>query len=171
MWTTEQLVTICIALYGAFLSTLLGIYELNKNKPSIKLSFSTGSLIEKDMRSSELMIILSALNKGQTKIVLTGCGWTSSDKHKYHIAFPCLITFPYVLEPHRKADVYFACRWFKDLPDKEKINGIYFEDEEGNTWRKRIRKKDKVSWEKTHSQGYLIEFDYDQKIFYRKDIN
>lgn len=174
MWTTNEVITILVAGYGAIIATLsfilsivLGVNELKKNKANMKVSISGGSLVDSDYSQSESMIIVTGLNRGQTKIIITGCGWLTDDNHKYQILKPLMLSFPYVVDPHRKIEAYFACRWFQNLAYKDKIVGYFFQDDEGNMWKANISKKQKEGWKKSISSGYHIEWNEHLQEYYR----
>jgi hypothetical protein len=176
MGQLSDTVTIIIAVYGAVLATLsfvlslvLGIKEMQKQFPRIKVKLTSGSLIDSDGKSSETLIIFEANNNGQFAVEITGCGWLALNREKYQFIKPYLLKLPYTLEPHRKIQTYFCCRWFRDLPYKEKINGIFFVDEVGNQWNLEINKMQLRQWETTESKGYLIEWNKNLQEFYRQD--
>ena len=75
-----------------------------------------------------------------------------------------------MLEPRRKITALYACRWFREYKEKEKVKGFYFADEEGNNWNVKVSKKQKLAWEKASCVGYMIEWDKDLRAFYRKDL-
>jgi hypothetical protein len=176
MGQLSDTITIIIAVYGAVLATLgfalslvLGINEIQKQLPRIKVKLTSGFLIDRDGKSSEPLIIFEAYNNGQFAVEITGCGWLALNRAKYQFSKPYLLKLPYTLEPHRIIQTYFCCRWFRDLPYKEKINGIFFVDEGGNQWNLKINKKQLRQWEAAQSKGYLIEWNKNLQEFYRQD--
>jgi len=176
MGQLSDTITIIIAVYGAVLATLgfglslvLGVNELQKQLPKIKVKLTSGSLIDRDGKSIEPLIIFEAYNNSQFAVEITGCGWLALNRERYQFIKPYLLKLPYTLEPHRKIETYFCCRWFRDLPYKEKINGIFFVDDGGNQWNLKINKKQLQQWENAQSKGYLIEWNKNLQEFYRQD--
>ncbi len=176
MGQLSDTITIIIAVYGAVLATMgfglslvLGINELQKQLPKIKVKLTSGSLIDRDGKSSEPLIIFEAYNNRQFSVEITGCGWLALNRERYQFIKPYLLKLPYTLEPHRKIETYFCCRWFRDLPYKEKIIGIFFVDDSGNQWNLKINKKQLQQWENAQSKGYLIEWNKNSQEFYRRD--
>ncbi len=159
-----SLITIIIAIWGAVLSTTHIIYsiisERKKNSPSLKIILSSGQIYQSN-KPSEPLILIDAINKGQTKIVLTGHGFITKDKHTL-ISIPGLKKIgtlgPITLEPHRKYSTYYPCRYFKMLKEKDEIIGYFFNDEEGNQWITKIKKKEIKNFEKENTyDGFPIE--------------
>jgi hypothetical protein len=167
--------TTILATYGAILATLsfglsliLGIKELRKSRPKIHIKVSFGRYIDRDGENSESLIIIDAHNQGLVPVILTGYGWLNNDKTMSHIVKPYLAEFPYNLAQRRVAQVYYACRWFKELKGNEKIIGVYFQDEEGNMWKSKITKKHKKIIEGSESNGYLIQWNSKLGEYYRE---
>lgn len=174
MGPASDTITIIIAVYGAVLATLgfvlsivLGVNELRKERPKIKVKSSFGSLIDSDGKSSELLILFEAHNTSLVPIIITGCGWLGERGKKYQFIKPYLLELPMRLTSRRKVTAYYACRWFRDYKDKDKVIGFYFADEESNIWKAKVSKKQKQSWEKANNNGYLIEWNKDMQSFFR----
>ncbi len=167
-------ITIIIAVYGAVLATLgfvlsivLGINELRKERPKIKVKSFFGSLIDSDGKSSETLILFEAHNTSLVPIIITACGWLGEKGMKYQFIKPYLLELPKQLKSRRKVTAYYACRWFRDYKDKYKVIGFYFADEEGNIWKVKVSKKQKQLWESVNNNGYLIEWDKDMHSYFR----
>jgi hypothetical protein len=72
--TVTELITIAIAIYGAVISTILGVAEILRNRTNVRVTARHGRLITADGKNSELMIILEATNTGKGTVTLTGVG-------------------------------------------------------------------------------------------------
>jgi hypothetical protein len=104
MGIATEVVTMGIAVYAAIiasvslvLSIVLGVHELRKNKPKIKVKVSAGYLIDGDGKPSERMIIFEGLNSGLIDVILTGCGWLAKNGTKYQPEKPHLLHKYYLL--------------------------------------------------------------------------
>jgi hypothetical protein len=168
--------TTIIAAYGAILATLgfalslmLGINEIKKQKPKVKVKFSLGRLIDADGTNSEILILIEAHNTRTLPVIITGFGFLEKKGNKTPLLNPYLFRLPLALNSHRKVTAYYACRWFRENRIKNDSVGFYFADEEGNLWKVKFSEKDKKTWENAKVDGYMIEWDQSIKNYYRKD--
>ena len=84
---TQAFVTTIIAVYGAVLGTIslitsvvLGIIEIKRYKPKLKVAVSYGVITDGRGHSSEPLMLIKALNIGHGKIVLQTFGFLLKDK-------------------------------------------------------------------------------------------
>jgi hypothetical protein len=175
MAQVSDIITTIIAIYGAFLATvsfilslILGISKLRKEYPKVKVKFSFGTIIDQDGKKSESLILFDAHNKREVPVIITGCGWLAQKGYKFQFINLYLLNLPQQLDAHRKITAYYACRWFREFKDKDKIIGFYFIDEEGHMWIVKVSNKQKQAWENAKNDGYLIEWDEKRNIYYRR---
>jgi len=176
MQTQTYNLTTAIAIYGATLATLgfllslwLGIIELRRNRPCVRVTASGGSLIDGNGVSSEYMILIEALNIGHGPLIITGVGWLLDNRRKLQYIKPYMLSFPVELLERKKITFSFPSRWLRKTKDVDRIIGAYFRDEMGNTWKCRIRKKRIRNWKNTPAKGWLLEWDADLQRYFRQD--
>jgi hypothetical protein len=168
--------TAAIATYGAVVATLslaasiwLGLAELNRHKPRLKVIPNTGVLVDGMDRNSEPLVLVEAINTGSGKLRITGVGFTLTKGRKQQFMRPYLLTVPFDVEERRKATLYYACRWLRDKEDTAEITGAFFQDETGKVWKCRLRKKTLRRWAAKTSKGWLIQWDPQLHAFFRQD--
>lgn len=168
--------TTAIAVYGAILATFgfglslwLGITELRRHRPRIRVTVSEGSLLDENWVGSEHMIFVEALNVGAGSLTITGVGWLLDNRHKLQIIKPYRLSFPVQLNERMKLTFSFPCRGLGKLKDVDHIVGAYFKDEMGNTWRCRIKKKKIRDWRKVPVKGWLLQWDADLQMYFRQE--
>lgn len=168
--------TTAIAIYGAILATFgfglslwLGITELRRYRPRIRVTVSEGSIIAENGVGSEHMIFVEALNIGAGPLIITGVGWLLDNRHKLQIIKPFRLSFPVKLNERMKLTFFFPCRWLEQMKDVDRIVGAYFQDEMGNTWKCRIKKKKIRDWRKVPVKGWLLQWDADLKMYFRQE--
>ena len=173
---SQLAITTAVAVYGALVATFslaasiwLGIAELNRHKPRLKVAPNTGVLVDAMERNSEPLILVEAINTGAGKLRITGVGFTLTKGRKHQFIRPYLLTVPFDLEERRKATLYYACRWLRDKEDKDQITGGFFRDETGKDWKCRIRKKTIRAWADMTSDGWMIQWDPQLQMFFRQD--
>lgn len=168
--------TTAIAVYGAVLATLgfglslwLGIAELRRYRPRIKVTVSEGRLIDGNGVSSEHMILVQALNTGGGSLTITGVGWLLDDGDRLQCIKPYMLSFPVELRERKKLTFYFPSRWLGMNKDADRIVGAFFQDEIGNIWKCRIKKKRIRDWKKVPAKGWLLEWDANLQMYFRQD--
>ena len=168
--------TTAIAVYGAVLATLgfglsiwLGIAELRRYRPRVKITASVGNLFDRNLVGSEQMILVEALNIGGGPLTITGVGWLLDNGRKAQFIRPYKLSFPVVLLERKKLTFYFPCRWLGIYKDFDRIVGAFFQDEMGNTWKCRIKKKKIRDWKETPVKGWLLDWDDNLQMFFRQD--
>lgn len=156
-------VTIAIAVYGAVLATLgfvlsviLGINELNKNNPRIRISLGNSQLIDPNYNPSEPLIGVNVVNRGISPVIISSCGWLRKDKSKEVLLNLYRVKFPYKLEPGRRLDLFMAVRWYKEKGEMDLRSAFFIEDETGLVWYKRISKKIRQQWNRMDPKGWKI---------------
>jgi len=168
--------TTAIAVYGAIVATLslaasvwLGVAELNRHKPRLKITANTGCLLDGNDKSSEPLVMIEAINTGAGKIHITGIGWFLSNGHRWQVRDPYLLKVPFDLAERKKATFHYACRWLRDKADTKEIAGAYFKDETGRECRRRTSRKTLRRWAGMTSDGWLIQWEPRLKLYYRED--
>jgi len=174
--TTSLVITTVIAVYGAIIATLsligsvvLGIIELRRTRPRLKVEARRATLMDGLDEPSEPFISVEAINVGKGSVRISSFGFYLRDKSKMHIIKPYLLDLPADVPEQRKVTTFYACRWYRELKSKEDIKGVYFQDETGKMWRKKFTKKQRSLWEESVSDGYLIEWDPSIRTFYRAE--
>jgi len=151
----EFLIPTIISIYGAILSTILAIHQLRKNKAKIRVSVKLGRYYNATHKPSEPAIIFEAINVGSGKVSLTTCGWLLKDKTVLQIIDPYpKNTIPHFLEERKNVSVGYPCRLFKNKKNDLKIIGVYFKDETGKFWKKRVSKKEINLWISAKNEGW-----------------
>ncbi len=157
-------ITTAIAVYGAIIATLafglsllLGIAELRRYRLRIKVTVSEGSMIDANGVAIEHLILVEALNIGSGKPTITGAGWLLDNRSKIQIIRSYFLIFPAELLERKKITIYFPCRWLGKLKDADHIVGAHFQDEIGNTWKCRIKKKKLDYWKNLQTKGWRID--------------
>ncbi len=158
-------ITTWLAIYGAVLSTVsitlglvLGIRELRKYKPNVKLMKTNAVFTDSNGKVSESFISITAENHGLISITITGAGWFLKNKSRDQQLNPYLLTLPYELKPNKTVSFYYACRWFAEMKRVEEITGSFFQNELGKTWVIPVPKREKANWLSKKSEGYLVEW-------------
>jgi len=115
--TDIQLNTI-IATYGAvlaslgfILSVILGIYEIRRDRASLKISIANCTFIYHDNKISEPFLAVKAVNSGKGTIVLNTFGFLMKDGSKQVIISPYILDLPFKLEERRSCEAGYAIRW------------------------------------------------------------
>jgi hypothetical protein len=151
-------VTTCIAVYGAIVSTVLAIHELLKNKPRLKVTVRQGEFYDRSDRPSEPVIVIEAVNKGAGKIALTHYGFSYRNGEKQIVTrpFPAKI-LPTDLDERKKCAVGYPCRGFRENLDPERITGVFFQDQTEKKWTCRISRKKIHSWLALRTAGWRLD--------------
>ena len=158
MYNLEFITPTVIAAYGAVLSTILLIHEIRKGRPRVKVTASHGYLYNATGEPSEPVILMQAVNVGSGSIPLSGAGWLNKDGSMQHLAntYPPRGILPMDLEERRNCTTAYACRWFRENLDYEKVVGIYFQDQTGKKWIGKVSEEDKEQWLKSEGEGWQL---------------
>jgi hypothetical protein len=155
--TTLEILTIILALYGAVLSTILGIHELRKGLPKLKVSASHGYTFDAKGSRSEPVIILKAENIGSGQIHLNGVGWLNHNRSKQQFTNPYPRgILPKSLGERESLMTLYACRWFREKVKYDEVIGVFFQDETGKLWVGKVAKKDREMWSKSVGEGWKL---------------
>ena len=171
--STNELITLSIAIYGAVLATLgfilsviLAIHEIAKQRPKIKVIARNARINYDNGKSSELLISIEAVNTGSGSLVLTGVGWVLKDKSKLQILKPYLLELPIKLDERRKCCAYVPCReGFRELKNNKEIIGVFYQDETGQQWNSKISRKQKNLWMEPTNDGLKIIWNPDSMSY------
>ncbi len=165
-------ITTVVAVYGAVIATIslaasiwLGIVELNRHRSNISIHLGQG-VIQNEFGPSESFITIDAVNTGSGSIIITYVGWITSDKKKLTYLKPYLLDLPFKLEEKRKCTFYLPARLFREIEDKKKIKSIFFADETGKIWMRKIPRKARGIWETMDNKGWKIVWDDQLGIWY-----
>ena len=165
-------ITTVVAVYGAVIATIslaasiwLGIVELNRHKSNINIHLGQG-VIQNELGPSESFIAIDAVNTGSGSIIVTSVGWITSDKKKLAYLKPYLLDLPFELKEKRKCTFYLPARFYREIEDREKIKTVFFADETGKVWTRKIPRKTHNVWEAMDNKGWKIAWDDQLKIWY-----
>lgn len=160
---TNGLLTTIIAIYGAILATLslilsiiLAIIEVRRHMAQVVVSAKHGYITDNFGKSSEPVIIITAINKGNGSISITGVGWFLKDGGKKQFLQPYNLQLPYVLQERRSCSTVFPCRSFKSYSDNEDIKAAFFQDETGKIWKGNISRIQRNLWLNAKDHGWHI---------------
>lgn len=154
----SQIFTVIIAIYGAALSTYLGINELRRRRPRLSVSADHGYLYDSAGNPSEPIISMEAVNHGSQTIYLNGVGFMNEDGTKQHLTRPYPQgILPTELDPGRKCTTAYACRWLREYAENWKISGIYFQDETGKRWVRELKRNVIERWLESHGDGWRLD--------------
>jgi hypothetical protein len=159
----EKVISIILALYNAVRSTILGIQEIKRRRPEIRVSAAHGYVFDVGI-PSEPVIVIEAVNDGDGIVYLNSMGFLQEGDKRYAIyePYPPGI-LPSDLDERRKLTTVFACRWYRDRLDPSIVIGVYFKDETGREWKKKVDKEERDFWEKSYGDGWLLEDNLPQK--------
>ncbi|MFV2045662.1 MAG: hypothetical protein ACC700_20835, partial [Anaerolineales bacterium] len=153
--------TILIAIYGAGLSTVLGIREWKRSRPSLHITAKHGYVVDvngKDGEYSEPVLVMKAANVGSGSIFLSGMGFVNKGGSKQVLTSPYPSgILPAELEEGRSVISAYACRWLREQVDHEKIVGVFFQDETGKMWEAKLDKDLKAFCLASVSDGWELE--------------
>ena len=165
-------ITTAVAVYGAIIATIslsasiwLGIAELSRHKSRISIRLGQG-VMHNEQGPSESFIIVDAVNTGSGSIILTSIGWITSNKKKLSYLNPYLLTLPFELEEKRKCTFYLPARLYREIEGRKKIKAVFFTDEAGKTWTRRVPQKTLRIWDTMDNKGWKIVWDDQLKIWY-----
>ncbi len=158
-----ELATTFIAAYGAIVATLslvfsiiLGILEIKRHKPKVRVTANHGTIIDQIKGTSESLILMEAINSGSSKITISGAGWLMKNKHKLQFIDPYMMHLPYELEPGKKCTTFWPCRLFRDHENNKNIDAAFFNDETGKMWKGKVTRKQRKIWLETTDKGWKI---------------
>lgn len=123
--------TLWIAVYGAFLSTamlLWNIYLKHSDKPKLKVTTSPG-FISQGSETSETQIFLTASNIGKRPVTLASCGIDLDNEEE--IIFIGNDKFPRRLEEGQSHTVFRSFDSLKQQLSSKKPVNAWFKDETG----------------------------------------
>jgi hypothetical protein len=165
-------ITAVVAIYGAVIATIslaasiwLGMVELNRQKSKIKIHLGQG-VLHNELGPSESFIVIDAVNTGGGVIIITSVGWITSDKKKLAHLKPYLLDLPFELEERRKCTFYLPARIYREIEERKKISKIFFADETGKVWTRKIPRKTLKIWETMDNKGWKIIWDDQLGIWY-----
>jgi hypothetical protein len=138
------------------LSLILGINELLKDKPRIRVKIKYGNIMSMNGESSESLFIFEIHNIGRIPNTISSCGWFHPDKTSAQWLVPYDLTLPYELMPHKIVNAYFAKRWLLDYKITDNISGFFVKDEEGKMWTSNFNKKQQKDLLTYSQNDYLI---------------
>lgn len=134
-WT--DIITAVVALYGAVLSTVIGVLACRARRPNIKVEVSEGAVGLPMGGWSKHMIFVNAVNAGHKAITLAMVGVILPDGERITIPMPSpYVTFPYELVPEKQCKVATPAAKLaanlkaKRFPEKVSLVG-YYDDEVG----------------------------------------
>jgi hypothetical protein len=162
-----------LAIYGAVISTvsivlalILGITELKRNTPRVKILKKEQTFIFADNLDSEPFIGIEIQNLGTVPITITGVGWMKKDGSRIQFLNQYLLSLPAELKPRKSITFYSACRRFSELKEIKELSHSFFQDELGEIWKRSISEKDKKDWSSRSGGYYLIEWDPTRHLWY-----
>jgi len=168
--------TTVLAVYGSVLATLgfglslwLGIQEISRHKPRLRIVPGQGRLIDGNGRNSESMVLIKAINIGGGSLTITGVGWLLEDKHRVQIIRPYMIQLPAELRERKTLTFYFASRWLSQLKEVDRIVGAFFRDETENMWTCRVSRRTLRRWRTAEPDGWFLEWDESLQTYFRRD--
>jgi hypothetical protein len=158
-----ELATTLIAAYGAVVATLsfilaivLGILELKRHKPQLRVTATHGTIIDPIRGTSESLILMEAVNLGTNKVTLTAVGWLLNNKHKLQFTRPYMMQLPYELDPGKEVTTFWPCRLFQEHEDNESIVAVFFSDATGKMWKGKVERKQRRIWLNAKEKGWRI---------------
>lgn len=158
---TSQIITIGLAIYGAVLSTILGVREWKRSRPSLRVSAKHGYIVDGlDGEPSEPVIVIKVANTGSGSIYLSSTGFTNRGRRGGHQALPSPYPggiLPAELKEGKSITTTYACRWFRERLEHEKVTGPYFQDETGKKWKGRFDKDEKAFCLASVGDGWMLE--------------
>jgi len=173
---TQAYVTTVIAVYGAVVATLgfvlsivLGIHELRRERPRVRVTLDTGHLANIGKINSEPLILVEAVNTGKGDVLLENFGFLLKGGSKQVIIRPYMIELPFNLEERRRLTAYYACRWFRENKANDKIVAAFFKDVTGAMWKAKITSKMRRRTLDAPDTGYLIEWSPELMAYYPKE--
>jgi hypothetical protein len=172
----QDFITTIIAVYGAVLATIgfalslfLGINELRRHQPRVRVTVSIGNLINPGVSHSEPLILVEAINTGQGTVVLEMFGFLLRDKSKQVILQPYWIQLPHALQERKRLTAFYACRWFREDKKSDQIIAAYFKDETGTMWKGKITRHTRRAILQAPDTGYLIQWSPSTQSYYVED--
>ncbi len=175
---TTDTITLIIAVYGAVLGTLsllasifLGVAEFKRNRPNMRVTATTASLTNALGKWSESLVCLTASNIGQRSITLTSVGFLLPTKDKmqmltpYHPETPTKTGLPAEIVEGKSFAVFYPCRIFREIQDINKINAVYFGDQTGKMWTRKVSRHDRDTWLGIESKGWRLEWNPEMRVW------
>jgi len=138
-------------------STILGILEIRRRRPEIRVSAAHGYVFDLGA-PSEPVIVIEAVNEGAGPIYLSSMGFQLEGDERYAITqpYPPGILSSERNERRKLASVY-ACRWYRDGLDPSIVTGVYFRDETDREWMAEVEKEERELWVNSHGTGWQLE--------------
>ena len=152
-----QIITIILAIYGAGLSTALGIREWRRSRPQLRVTSKHGYVIGDNQEYSEPVWVMEAVNGGPEALFLSSLGFRKREgKLSIRSPYPRNIV-PAKVEKGRNLISVYACRWLRELADRHEIVGVYFQDETGKEWTAKLSKDELAFCLQSVGDGWLLE--------------
>jgi hypothetical protein len=135
----SEILTACVALYGAILSSIIFVKEQQKNKRKIDISLSIGELLYSDgLIETDQVLYFTISNPGNRKVTVSNPQLLLKNKKK--IFFPdndFSVRFPYSLEDGKNIMIWYKLPELKKslvefgYTEKIEIKGV-IEEQTGN---------------------------------------
>jgi hypothetical protein len=153
----SETITVVLAIYGAGLSTILAIREWRRSRPSLRVTAEHGYVIDQG-DYSEPVLAMKAANVGSGSIYVSGAGFTNRDGGSQVVAQPYPRgIIPVELKQGESVLTVYACRWVRESLDHEKIVGVFFQDQTGKRWARRLNKDEKAFCLASRGSGWALE--------------
>lgn len=141
----QTIITPLLALYGAFLSTILAIMELQKIKRKVEVR--CGYSLSKNPSTGEVdhFLMITAVNKGYRQVQIDNAGFVLSDGRQIFQMVSRMgnIPLPKILADGQSINVFFDVLQLKQSLREAEVKDLntvsaFVRDAEGRTYRTRI---------------------------------
>ena len=138
-----------IAMYGAIVATasavaavILGMIELRRGKPQLKVRISTlQSFDSKTERISKRSVSVGVANVGTRPITITSQGFITRQGN--HLVIPECLPPAFVLEDGQSKDILYPVAIFADESFFKDVAAVWVADGTGKPWKTRITRRHK----------------------------
>jgi hypothetical protein len=160
-------ITTAIAIYGAAVATWLGVIEVLRNQPRIKIYAEQGYCFDTGDKASEPVIFVEAVNIGSKSVNISSGGWLCTGGEKIALMKPYMMRLPYKLDGQRKCLFGYAVSWFNNSNLREKVVGVYFRDEVGRQWKYKVTEAQRNKWLNMVGDGWRLETNSEPPAYYK----